>query len=67
MSEPDEYAAKQKLREAPDEAFTRFSQHILHEVGLQFNKTNARFAVAGFSEFAESSGERWVALSGRRV
>jgi len=26
-----------------DEAFTRFSQHILHEVGSRFDEVNARF------------------------
>lgn len=67
-----------------DEAFTRFSQHILHEVGTRFDDVNKRLesidtrlrlqagliqsgarAMARFSEFAETSEERWVSLVGR--
>jgi hypothetical protein len=64
-----------------DDAFTRFSQHILHEVGTRFDEVNARLtsidsrlglqagliqsgarAMVRFSEFAENSEVRWVAL-----
>jgi hypothetical protein len=67
-----------------DDAFTRFSQHILHEVGTRFDEVNVRLesidtrlklqagliqsgarAMARFSEFAESSEQRWVALTAR--
>jgi hypothetical protein len=79
-----QHVTKQDLHEALDQAFTRFSQHILHEVGTRFDETNARLesidtrlklqagliqsgarAMARFSEFAESSEERWVALVAR--
>jgi len=84
MSEANNGVTKQELETALDGAFTRFSQHILHEVGVRFDETNARLesidsrlklqagliqsgarAMARFSEFAENSEERWVALVAR--
>jgi hypothetical protein len=42
MSETNGHITKQDLRDALDDAFTRFSQHVLHEVGTRFDETNAR-------------------------
>jgi hypothetical protein len=81
MSESNGHVTKQDLRDALDEAFTRFSQHILHEVGGRLDEVSNKLesidsrlklqaglvqsgsrAMARFSEFAESSEQRWVAL-----
>jgi hypothetical protein len=43
MGETNGYITKQDLRDALDDSFTRFSQHILHEVGARFDETRARF------------------------
>jgi hypothetical protein len=67
-----------------EDAFTRWAQHILTEVGTRLNETNQRLesidsrlklqagliqsgarAMARFSEFAETSEQRWVALVSR--
>jgi hypothetical protein len=42
MSETNPYITKQDLRNALDDAFTRFSQHILNEVGARFDETRTR-------------------------
>jgi hypothetical protein len=86
MGDTNGHVTKQDLSDALDGAFTRFSQHILHEVGARFDETNARLdsidarlklqagliqsgarSMARFSEFAENSEERWVALVARVV
>jgi hypothetical protein len=36
------HITKQDLRDASDEAFTRFSQHVLHEVGVRFDEVATR-------------------------
>ena len=38
----NDYVTKQDLRDAPDETLTRFSQHILHEVGRRFDEVNKK-------------------------
>ena len=79
-----EYVTKQDLKEVLEESFTRWSQHILSEVGARFGEVNQRLesidtrlklqagliqsgarAMARFSEFAETSEQRWVALVSR--
>src|SRR4051794_37670194 len=84
MRGTNDYVTKQDLRDGLDKAFTRFSQHILHEVGARFNDVDVRLesidsrlklqagliqtaarAMARFSEFAENSEQRWVALVAR--
>jgi hypothetical protein len=42
MSEQNGHITKQDLRDALDDAFTRFSQRVQHEVGARFDETNAR-------------------------
>jgi len=42
MSETNGHITKQDLRDPLDEAFTRFSQHVLHEVGARFDEVNTR-------------------------
>jgi hypothetical protein len=42
MSETNGHITKQDLRDALDEAFTRFSQHVLHEVGVRFDEVGTR-------------------------
>ncbi len=42
MSETNGHVTKQDLREALDEAFTRFSQHLLHEVASRFANVDAK-------------------------
>jgi hypothetical protein len=42
LSETNGHLTKQDLRDALDDAFTRFSQHILNEVGARFDETGAR-------------------------
>ena len=38
MSESNGHVTKQELRDALEDAFTRFSRHILHEVGDTLTK-----------------------------
>jgi len=47
MSETNGHITKQDLCDASDDAFTRFSQHVLHEVGARFDEANARFDEMG--------------------
>jgi hypothetical protein len=42
MSEANGHITKQDLRDALDDAFTRFSQHVLHEVGVRFDEMDTR-------------------------
>ena len=42
MSETNGHITKQDLRDALDDAFTRFSQHVLHEVGARFDEVGIR-------------------------
>src|SRR5580698_10356834 len=42
MSETNGHITKQDLRDALDDAFTRFSQHVLHEVGARFDEVGTR-------------------------
>jgi hypothetical protein len=42
MSESNGCVTKQDLRDALDETFTRFSQHILHEVGGRLDEVNKK-------------------------
>jgi hypothetical protein len=36
------HITKQDLHDALDDAFTRFSQHVLHEVGARFDEVGVR-------------------------
>jgi len=42
MAETNEYVTKQDPRDALEDAFTRFSQHILHEMDARFGEVRTR-------------------------
>jgi hypothetical protein len=42
MSETNGHITKQDLRDALDDAFTRFSQQVLHDVGPRFDEVGTR-------------------------
>jgi hypothetical protein len=42
MSETNGHITKQDLCDALDDRFTRFSQHVLHEVGARFDEVGTR-------------------------
>ena len=42
MSETNGYITKQELRDALDDAVTRFSQRVVHEIGARFDEVGTR-------------------------
>jgi hypothetical protein len=42
MSETNGHITKQDLRDALDDAVTRFSQHVVHEIGARFDEVGTR-------------------------